>query len=799
MTTTMGPTTTTSALGGVVRRKEDPALIQGYGKFTDDIKRTGEVSVAFTRSPFAHAGINSIDTEAAKTMPGVHAVYTIEDVRHLGLLLAQVPVGALRPLLADGMVNHVGEAVAMVVADDRYLAQDAADAVLVDYDPLEAVIDLKDALSDRMKVHESLDSNLLISWVGPFGAEPEAQQQVKADIDAAKEREDTVTVTQEMVNQRLIPVAIEPRAVVADYNKGYGALTVFSSSQIPHALAGALGKTLGLLSNQVRVVAPEVGGGFGCKLNVYNDEVLVSWASMQMGRPVRWTETRREAANSTIQGRGWIGTATVVGTRDGEIIGYELEGIADMGAYTQNFTVAIPFLGLFVGSGQYKMPTYWKIDCVTTHTNTTDAYRGAGRPEAAYYLERIIDMFAREIGMDPAEVRRKNYIPNDQFPGAVSPVGFAMDTGDYATNLDALLAAADYTGLLAEKEKARAEGRHLGVGLATYVEVCGFAPAGLAELGFSWSEYGLPSSFSGSGLVRVNPDGTATVQIGTGPSGQGHETTWAQIVSDRLAIPVEHVKVRHGDTGDSPMGVGTFGSRSAAVDGTATYQASDRVRQKAAKMAAHLLEASEDDVVFANGGAHIAGSPDSSVTWAEIANIAYMPHKLPEGMEGGLEASVVFNPSNATWPFGSHIAVVEVDPETGNVDLLRYITMDDCGNLINPMIVAGQVHGGIAQGVGQALFEEALYDEAGNLLTGTLIDYPIPTAADLPSFELGHTTTPTDVNPMGVKGIGEAGTIGSAQTIVNAVVDALAPFGVRHIDMPLRPRKVWQAIQEARS
>jgi len=799
MTTTMGPTTTTSALGGVVRRKEDPALIQGYGKFTDDIKRTGEVSVAFTRSPFAHARINSIDTDAAKAMRGVHAVYTIEDVRHLGLLLAQVPVGALRPLLADGMVNHVGEAVAMVVADNRYLAQDAADAVIVDYDPLEAVIDLKDALSDRMKVHDSLDSNLLISWVGPFGAEPEAQQQVKADIDAAKERDDTVTVSQEMVNQRLIPVAIEPRAVVADYNKGYGALTVFSSSQIPHALAGALGKTLGLLSNQVRVVAPEVGGGFGCKLNVYNDEVLVSWASMQLGRPVRWTETRREAANSTIQGRGWIGTATVVGTRDGEIIGYQLEGIADMGAYTQNFTVAIPFLGLFVGSGQYKMPTYWKVDCVTTHTNTTDAYRGAGRPEAAYYLERIIDMFAREIGMDPAEVRRKNYIPNDQFPGAVSPVGFAMDTGDYATNLDALLAAADYTGLLAERDRARAEGRYLGVGLATYVEVCGFAPAGLAELGFSWSEYGLPSSFSGSGLVRVNPDGTATVQIGTGPSGQGHETTWAQIVSDRLAIPVEHVKVRHGDTGDSPMGVGTFGSRSAAVDGTATYEASDRVRQKAAKMAAHLLEASEDDVVFANGGAHVAGSPDSSVTWAEIANIAYMPHKLPEGMEGGLEASVVFNPSNATWPFGSHIAVVEVDPETGNVDLLRYITMDDCGNLINPMIVAGQVHGGIAQGVGQALFEEALYDEAGNLLTGTLIDYPIPTAADLPSFELGHTTTPTDVNPMGVKGVGEAGTIGSAQTIVNAVVDALAPLGVRHIDMPLRPRKVWQAIQEARS
>jgi carbon-monoxide dehydrogenase large subunit len=545
-------------------------------------------------------------------------------------------------------------------------------------------------------------------------------------------------------------------------------------------------------------VAPEVGGGFGCKLNIYNDEVLVSWASIQLGRPVRWTETRREAANSTIQGRGWVGTATLVGTHDGEILGYELEAIADLGAYTQDFTVAIPFLGLFVGSGQYKMPTWWKVDCVNTHTNTTDAYRGAGRPEAIYYLERIIDMYAREIGMDPGEVRRKNFIPNEQFPGAVSPVGFAMDTGDYETNLDALLAAADYAGLRTEQEKARSEGRYLGIGLATYVEVCGFAPAGLAELGFSWSEYGLPSSFSGSGLVRVHPDGTATVQIGTGPSGQGHQTTWAQIVSDRLAIPVEHIKVRHGDTAESPMGTGTFGSRSAAVDGSATYEAAERVRKKAATLAAHLLEASEDDVVFADGGAHVAGSPDSAVTWADIANIAYMAHKLPEGTEPGLEASVVFNPSNATWPFGSHIAVVEVDPETGNVDLLRYITVDDCGTVISPMIVAGQVHGGLAQGIGQALFEEARYDEAGNLLTGTLIDYPLPTAADLPTFELGHTTTPTDVNPMGVKGIGEAGTIGSAQTVVNAVVDALAPLGVKHIDMPLRPRTVWQAIQEAR-
>ncbi len=791
-------TTTTSALGGVVRRKEDPALIQGTGVYVDDVKMAGERAAAFTRSPFAHARINSIDTSAAEALPGVHAVYTIDDVRHLGSLLAQVPVGVLRPLLADGVVRHVGEAVAMVVASDRYVARDAADLVFVDYDPLPAVVDLKDALSDESLVHEGAESNTLISWVGPFGKDADEQAAVKAEIDALKERQDTVVVSQEMVNQRLIPTAIEPRAVIADYNHGYGQITIYSSTQIPHALAGAIGKTFGLPANQVHAIAPEVGGGFGAKLNVYAEEVLVTFASQQLRRPVRWTEMRREAATATIQGRGWIGTATLVGTRDGEILGYQFEGIADMGAYTQNFTVAIPFLGLFVASGQYKFPTWWKIDCVNTHTATTDAYRGAGRPEAAYYLERIIDMFAREIDVDPAEVRRKAYIPNDEFPGAVSPVGFAMDTGDYETNLDALLEFAGWQDLLAERDAARAEGRLVGVGLATYVEVCGFAPAGLAELGFSWSEFGLPASFNGSGLVRVNPDGTATVSIGTGPTGQGHQTTWAQIVNDRLGIPVENIRVRHGDTAESPMGIGTFGSRSAAVDGPATYNAADQVRAKAAKMAAHLLEASAEDIVFADGRAHVAGSPDSSVSWAEIANIAYMSHKLPDDIEPGLEAQVVFSPANATWPFGAHIAVVEVDAETGNVDLLRYITMDDCGNVINPMIVDGQIHGGIAQGVGQALFEEARYDADGNLLTGTLIDYPLPTASDLPSYELARTVTPTDINPMGVKGIGEAGTIGSAQTVVNAVVDALAPLGVKHIDMPLRPRKVWQAIQEAR-
>ena len=788
---------TTSVLGGVVRRREDPALIQGRGRYTDDVKLAGTAHAAFVRSPFAHAKVLSVDASAAKAMEGVLAVYTAADVEHLGTLVAQVPVGKVRPLLNGDTVKHVGEAVAMVVATDPYLARDAADAVDADYDPLPAVVDLKESLSDASKVHDDLDSNTLVSWAGPFGMEPDALAEHRAQIQAAKSEPGAVTVSQEMLNQRLIPVPIEPRSVLADYQAGYDRFDIYSSTQIPSALAGAIGRYFGMGLNQVVVKAMEVGGGFGCKLNVYNDEVLTAFASKDLGCPVKWTETRREAANSTIQGRGWVATATLTGNRSGDIAGFELEGVADMGAYSQNFTVAIPFLGLFVGSGQYKFPTFWKMDCVATHTMTTDAYRGAGRPEAAYYLERIMDMYAREIGMDPAEVRRRNYIPASDFPGATSPMGFAMDTGDYEANLDAALEAAGWRSLLDERDAARAAGRHVGVGLATYVEVCGFGPSGLVDLGFSWAEYQMPSAFNGSGLVRVHPDGTATVSIGTGPSGQGHQTTWAQIVSDGLGLEVDKIRVIHGDTEEAPPSIGSFGSRSAAVDGSACYEAAQKVRAKAAKIAAHLLEASADDIEFADGGAHVAGTPDSAVTWEDISRTAYQPHLLPEGMEGGLEAHAIFSPGNATWPFGTHIAMVEVDADTGDVTILRYIGMDDCGNVISPMIVDGQIHGGIAQGVGQAMFEDAAYDDEGNLLAGSLMDYILPTAADLPFFELNRTVTPTDVNPLGVKGIGEAGTIGSAQTVVNAVVDALQPLGVKHIDMPLRPRRVWQAIRDA--
>jgi aerobic carbon-monoxide dehydrogenase large subunit len=788
---------TTSVMGGSVRRREDPALIQGTGIYVDDLSPVGLLHVAFLRSPVARAKITRLDTSRAEATDGVIAVYTHDDVASLGPLLAQVPIGKLRPLLAAGEVNHVGEAIAMVVAENRYVAADAAEAIEVDFDELPAVIDLKQAASDEIKIHDELDSNILHTWTYHGYWDALGLEDQSPEVDAAMEREDAVVVSMEMINQRLIPVAIEPRSVMADYQSGYDRFTVHSSTQVPHALGGAISKTFGMIASDVRVIAPEVGGGFGSKLNVYNDEILVAFASKQLGRPVKWTETRREASGSTIHGRGWVGTATLVGTKDGQFLGYKLHALADMGAYTQNFTVAIPLLGLWIASGQYKMPVSWTVDCVTTNTMTTDAYRGAGRPEAIYYLERIIDAFAREIGMDPFDVRKKNFWQPEEFP-ALMGCGFSLDTGDYGANVDKLMEKADYPALLEMRDQARKEGRLVGIGVGSYVEVCGFGPAVLAEIGFSWTNYGLPASFNGSGLVRVNPDATVTVVIGTGPTGQGHETTWAQIVGDGLGISVDRIRVLHGDTREHPMGIGTFGSRSIAVDGAATYEATLKVREKAAKLAAHLLEAAEDDIVFADDGAHVAGSPDQRVEWAAIAKAAYQAHTSPDDVDSGLEAHTAFSPGNATWPFGSHIAVVEVDPDTGNVELLRYIGVDDCGNEINPMIVNGQIHGGIAQGAGQALLEDAIYDDAGNMLTGSLLDYTIPTATDLPSFELDRTVTPTDVNAMGVKGVGEAGTIGTSHTIVNAVVDALAPLGVKHVDMPLRPRRVWAAIQEAR-
>ncbi len=786
---------TTSALGGVVKRSEDPALVQGLGYYTDDVNPPGTLHAAFVRSPYAKAKILSIDTSGAMAVDGVRAVYVGSDVESLGPLPAQVAVRP-RPLMPTASVAFAGEAVAMVVATSRAIAEDGAEAVRVDYEEQTPTVRLKDARDGDTLVHDDAENNMVISWeAGPFG-DAEAIAATKATIQAAKDRDDTVSVSLEMVNQRLIPVAIEPRSVIAEWHKGYRKFRVHTSSQIASAVAGAIAKVFDLPNSSVHATAPEVGGGFGVKLNVYPDEILVCYASQQLEAPVKYTESRREAAVNSIQGRGWVATATMTGTRDGKILGYELDGIADMGAYTQNFTAAIPFLGLFIGSGQYTMPTHWKIDCVLTNTMVTDAYRGAGRPEAEYYLERIVDAFAREIGVDPADVRRMNFF--EKFQDVVTPIGFQMDTGDYAMNMDALLEKVDYEGLKAERDAMQAEGRLVGLGLSTYVEVCGFGPSGLVDLGFSWSEYNLPSAFNGSGLLKVTPDGKATMAIGTGPSGQGHQTTWAQIISSQTGIVMDDINIEVGDSKSSPEAIGSFGSRSLAVDGSAAFEASVKVVEKAAKIAGHLLEASAEDIRFADGAAHVAGSADKSVTWAEIAKTAYQPHLLPEGMEGGLEAFAVFSPGNATWPFGTQMAMVEVDPDTGDVELLKFWTMDDCGNVISPMIATGQVHGGVAQGIGQALFEEAIYDDAGNLLTASLMDYLLPTAASLPSFDTDHTVTETHVNPLGAKGIGEAGTIGSAQTVVNAVVDAVASLGVKHIDMPLRSRRVWEAMNEAK-
>ena len=781
---------TIGVFGTSVKRTEDPALIRGQGLFVDDIKRDNEAAAAFVRSPFAHAKITSIDKSAAEALPGVQAVYTADDVRSLGPLLAQVPIGKLRPLLADGVVKHVGEAVAMVVADNAATARDGADAVFVDYDPLKVVVDPEYAATNEALVHDDLESNIIHTW-----EEGDAEA-----VQALADREDTVVTSVKMVNQRLIPTAIEPRGVLAEWQHGYDRVTLHTTTQQPHAVAGALALTFKLPGvSSARVIAPEVGGGFGRGLNVYAEEMLAVFASRELGRPVRWIETRSEASKSTTHGRGWAATATIVSEPDGNFLAYSLVGVADMGAYSQNFSVAIPVLGQFTMPGQYKWDAiYWKMDCVHTHTPTVDAYRGAGRPETSFYVERAVDTAARDLGMDPIELRKKNFFQPEDFPAATL-IGMSMDSGDYGGNLDVLVEKADIAGLRAMQETARAEGRYFGVGIATFVEACGLAPSGFADAGVSWAGYGLPSAFNESAVVRVHPDASVTVVTGTGPTGQGHETVWSQIASDRLGIPMERITVVHGDTKDTPMGIGTGGSRSAAVGGVAVAIAADRTKEKAAKVAAHLLEASEEDIVFADNGAHVAGSPDKNVPWTDIAATAYQPHKMPEGMEAGLDMTAFFDPSNLTWPYGSHVAVVEVDPETGDVELLKYVAVDDCGNIINPMIVGGQLHGGITQGIGQALLEAAVFDDEGTLITSTLTDYPIPTATDVPSFDLHKTTTPTDANPLGVKGIGEAGTIVSTPTIVNAVVDALSPLGIKHIEMPLRPRRVWEAMQEARA
>ena len=772
-------------VGQRVRRREDPRLIQGRGTYVDDIRIAGMQHLAFKRSDVPHGRILAIDTRAAEALDGVEAVFTGAQIAEF---LDPMPVGTPFPspahhAVATGTVRFVGDPVAVVVARDRYVARDAADAITVDYEPLPAVVDPEEALDGRPAVlHADFPHNRAVGPL-PAGTGVGGPGQVDdSAIDEAFSAADVV-VSQRMVNQRLAPSAIEPRGVVAHYEPGKEALTIWSSTQNPHILRTYVARMTGLGQDRVRAIAPEVGGGFGAKINIYGEEYVAAAVSKRLGLPLKWVEDRSEAFLATIHGRGIIGYVDVAARRDGKVLGVKLRLIADIGAYNMLLTAAIPTLTMLMANGTYAFPAVRAtLTEVFTNKTPTDAYRGAGRPEAAYFVERAMDMLARELGMDPAEVRRKNFIQPDQFPYRTQ-TGALYDSGDYEKALDRALGKAGWEQLKAERDAAQAAGRLVGLGLSMYVEVCGIGPSG-----------GLPNGGWEHSQVTVERDGRISATTGASPHGQGNETTFAQMLADQFGVPLEHITIHHGDTGVVKQGIGTFGSRSQAVGGAALHLAGGKVKAKMAKFAALLLEAHEADLVFENGRIAVAGAPAAAKSFAEVAAFAYRPTRLPDGVDPGLSDEAFFEPSNNTYPFGCHIALLEVDRDTGEPRLLRMVAVDDAGNLINPLIVEGQIHGGLAQGIGQALVEEVVYGADGQPLTGSFMDYAIPRASDFPRFELDSTVTPTPVNPLGAKGVGEAGTIGSTPCIVAAAVDALSGFGVRHIDMLLRPEKLWRII-----
>jgi aerobic carbon-monoxide dehydrogenase large subunit len=781
----MTAATTTTYIGARVPRKEDPRLITGAGTFTDDVTLTGMTYLSLVRSPHAHARIRRIDTAAAKQEPGVVAVLTGKDLEATGVLPVFITVpsmsGSKHMPIATDKVRYAGDAVAAVLAETRDAAKRGADAITVDYEPLPVVVDATKALEPGAPiVHEDLGSNLVFTYPVKGG-----------DIDKAF-RDAEVKVTLRLVNQRLIPNAMEPRAAVAKFEAGE--LTLWSTTQIPHFVQLIVSLNLGLSQNKVRVIAPEVGGGFGSKLQVYAEELIVCHLAKTLGRPVKWTEERREGYLATIHGRDHVSDVELAAKRDGTILGLRVRTVANVGAYLQAFAPGIPtILHVFIVPGAYRIPAFdYEMRGAYTNTTPVDAYRGAGRPEAAYVIERAIDRLADEIAMDPAEVRRKNFIPPDAFPfNTIS--GITYDSGDYAPALDRALAMADYKGFEKRRAEAKARGNYRGIGISSYVEICGLAPSKAnSALGVGWGGYE-------SARIRVHPTGAVQVFTGTSPHGQGHETSWAQIAADALGLSPNDIEVRHGDTFESPgMGVGTFGSRSLAVGGIAVHKAAEKVREKVIQIGAHLLEASPDDVVVQGGKVFVKGVPDKAKNFGDISMAAYLANNLPEGMEPGLEATVYYDPPNFTFPFGTHIAEVEIDGETGAVQIVNYSACDDCGRQINPMIVEGQLHGGITQGIGQALYESAVYDDNGQLLSGSMMEYHVPTAENVPAFKLDHTVTLTSTNPLGVKGIGEAGTIGSTPAAANAVIDALSPLGIKHLDMPLTPEKIWRALEKSR-
>ncbi len=770
------PITTPKMLGQPIKRGEDPKLVAGAGAYVEDISLPGMVYLVFVRSPYAHARVRSVDTAAARSLPGVHAVITSSDLAgaFADALPADLPSSfeqaqnPARPLLAGDKVRFVGETVAAVVADSPECANDAVDLVAVDYEPLPAVVDPERALEPGAPLlYEEFGTNLAHRMV-----------KIGGDPDAQFARPDVVVVKERIVNQRVMPASMETRGAAARFDPGTGDLTLWASTQVPHSMRTKCAQILGLSENRVRVIAPDVGGGFGAKIEYSIEEMLTAWFAMRLQRPVRWVEERRENFQAMTHGRDQIDYVEAAATRDGEVVALRVKALADLGGGYQANTAGIASLTPVVLPGVYKTKNIgFELLGVFTNKTPVGAYRGAGRPEATFLVERIMDSVAHELGLDPAEVRRRNFIPPDQFP-YTTPMGTSYDTGNYLPALEKLLAETDYAGLRRQQAAWRADPTKplIGIGLSAYLEICGFGP---------WE----------SATVRVEPSGQVTVLAGTSPHGQGHTTTFAQIVADELGVPLKNIAVRFNDTAVVATGVGTFGSRSAALGGSAVLGASQRVRDKVVRIAADALEASVADIEVEQGRIGVRGVPDRSTTLAAVAARAY-GGDVPDGDEPGLEANRFFKPAGETFPFGAHLAVVQVDRDTGKSRLVKFMAVDDCGRVLNPLILDGQRHGGIAQGAGQALFEQVVYDNEGQLVTSTMGDYAMPRAVDFPVFELDRTETPTPRNPLGVKGIGEAGTIGSTPAIMNAVVDALSHLGVRNIDMPATSERVWQLLHE---
>ena len=772
-------------VGAPVERKEDKKLLQGQAQWVDNMRVPGMVYLGVVRSPYAHARIKSVDVKPALAHSDVVAAWSGADIDEEwagSLPCAWIPTEDTnapehKPVAVD-KARYVGDAVAVIAATSRGAAEDAAELVEVEYEPLPAVVDPEAALADGAPiVHEQFGTNRCYTWTLEAG-----------EVDRLFAEADVV-VSERYRQNRLIPNAIEPRAVFVTPIPATGEFTLFSTTQVPHIARVTLSGVTGIPEAKLRVIAPDVGGGFGSKLNVYAEEALALAVARRLGRAVKWTETRSEGYLSTIHGRDQIQEIELAATSEGRITAVRAKLTVGFGAYLQLVTTGIPLLGAWLYAGSYDVEGY-SFECTGVFTNTvpTDAYRGAGRPEATYAIERAVDALARKVGKDPVEVRRLNFIR--EFPAEITS-GLTIDSGDYEACLDLALEKSGYEAVREEQKARRAAGdsKRLGIGLSTYVEMCGLAPS--AILGAI--RYGAGGWEAAT--IRCLPAGTVQVLTGSTPHGQGHETTWSQIVADRLGYDVDEVEVLHGDTAVVPLGMDTYGSRSLAVGGVALYHAADRIIEKAKRIAAHLMELNVEQVEHVRG---VFQGPESSMTLKEVAFAAWTAHNLPEGVEPGLEATYVYDPPNFSWPSGAHVAIVEVDTETGAVELLRYIAVDDVGTVVNPTIVEGQIQGGIAQGVAQALYEDAIYDDDGNLLTSNMVTYLVPSAAEFPRWELYRTETPSPTNPLGVKGVGETGAIASPAAVMNAVVDALAEDGITDITMPATPERVWRALEEVK-